>query len=419
MNAWQITKKDVRLLIRDRRTLFVLVALPMAFISILGFSTGQLFSEREKARKVRLAVVNEDIVDPQTKDVSELSGKLLTEVKRLDALELHEYPDLQHAQEALAEGNVDVMVVIGPEYHTRVEELDLADIFYNDEGRLSNKLGSLDIRVDSGAFLANAAQIVEELVFAFAIRTIAPDVLITKEKTLALRLRAKVEQARKERRESPGAESHPHSPPPQPESRASVVYKFLVPSYTVMFVFFIVNFMARSLIHERDTGTLNRLRMAPITNTGVMLGKTVPFLLISLVQTLLLFIAGRVMFGMSWGIYPWMLAPVMFSTSLAATSLGLMVATAVRTESQVSAYGNFLVLTMAGISGCLMPRSWQPELMQQIGLVTPHAWALIAYDHLLNRDVPNLQVVWHCCGVLFGFALGFFAVGWWRFRTLN
>ena len=96
-----------------------------------------------------------------------------------------------------------------------------------------------------------------------------------------------------------------------------------------------------------------------------------------------------------------------------------MVATTVRTESQVSAYGNFLVLTLAGISGCLMPRSWQPELMQQMGLITPHAWALIAYDQLLNREVPNLHEVWKCCEMLLAFAAVFFAIGWWRFRTLE
>src|SRR5262249_34929173 len=117
---------------------------------------------------------------------------------------------------------------------------------------------------------------------------------------------------------------------------------------------------------------------------------------------------------------PWLLLPVMVCTSLAATSLGLMVSTVVRTESQVSAYGNFLVLTMAGISGCMMPRAWQPELMQQVGLVTPHAWALIAYDQLLSRTTaPDLSVVLKSCQVLLAFALGFFAVGWWRFRELE
>jgi ABC-2 type transport system permease protein len=186
-----------------------------------------------------------------------------------------------------------------------------------------------------------------------------------------------------------------------------------------MFVFFIVNFMARSFIGERDMGTLNRLRMAPISRPGMMIGKTVPFLVISLVQTALLFLAGKLLFKMSWGPEPWLLLPVMFCTSLAATSLGLMVATLVRTEAQVSAYGNFLVLTMAGISGCMMPRTWQPELMQQVGLVTPHAWALIAYEQILSRENPELSVVWRSCEILLAFAGGFFAVGWWRARDLD
>jgi ABC-2 type transport system permease protein len=96
-----------------------------------------------------------------------------------------------------------------------------------------------------------------------------------------------------------------------------------------------------------------------------------------------------------------------------------MVASVVRTEAQVSAYGNFLVLTMAGISGCMMPRNWQPELMQQVGLVTPHSWALIAYDQILNRPEPEMAVVGKCCLVLVTFALAFFSIGWWRSRELE
>jgi ABC-2 type transport system permease protein len=121
---------------------------------------------------------------------------------------------------------------------------------------------------------------------------------------------------------------------------------------------------------------------------------------------------------MNWGHKPWLLLPVMFCTSLAATALGLVVASLVRTESQVTAYANFLVLTMAGISGCMMPRSWQPELMQKIGeMITPHAWALIAYDQILNRPEPEPSVVIKSCLTMTAFAAAYFAVGWWRSRN--
>jgi hypothetical protein len=71
------------------------------------------------------------------------------------------------------------------------------------------------------------------------------------------------------------------------------VYQSLVPSYTVMFVFFLVTVMARSFIHERELGTLRRLRIAPIRPTSLLAGKTIPFLIISLVQTIMLFVCGR------------------------------------------------------------------------------------------------------------------------------
>ncbi len=407
MNAWQITRKDLKLLVRDRRTLFVLVALPLAFISILGLSTGQLFNEREKARKVRLGVVNED--------QSELAGKVLTEVYKLQALEVHEISERAEAKRMLVDGDLDVIVVIGRHYHDCVERLNVGDLFYPEQGQLAGELENLDVSVESGAFRANAAEVVQELVFAFALRTLAPDVLRNSDPKLAEKLLLKAK--RSARKASRSATADEGSPSVGPHSE-NFVYQILVPSYTVMFVFFIINLMARSFIAERDLQTLNRLRISDISRGGLLFGKTTPFLLISLVQTVLLFLAGKVLFGMSWGVDPLMLAPVMLATSLAAVALGLLVATTVRTDSQVSAYGNFLVLVLAGISGCLMPRSWQPQLMQQLGLITPHAWALIAYDQLLNQDQPDLALVGRCIAVLLAFAAGFFALGAWRYRKL-
>src|SRR5690606_1950464 len=114
---------------------------------------------------------------------------------------------------------------------------------------------------------------------------------------------------------------------------------------------------------------------------------------------------------------PWMLVPVIVATSLAATGLGLMIATVVGSDAQVSAYSTTTVIVFAGISGCFMPRQFLPDLMLQISLATPHAWALIAYDQLLSTARPNLTTVWQCVGMLTAFAAAFFVIGGWRFRN--
>jgi ABC-2 type transport system permease protein len=217
--------------------------------------------------------------------------------------------------------------------------------------------------------------------------------------------------------ESPEIERLPRQE--QPYVQNEEVYQHLIPSYTVMFVFFLVTVMARSFINEREIGTLRRLRIAPITPTSLLAGKTIPFLIISLVQTTLLFLSGKLLFGMSWGNDPGMLVPVIFCTSLAATALGLLLATIVRTESQVTAYANVVVITMAGISGCFMPRQWLPEPMQNLSLATPHAWALEAYNQLLAQPVPDLNLVTECCAMLLGFAIVYFIGGSLRFRSLD
>src|SRR5262249_49232915 len=154
----------------------------------------------------------------------------------------------------------------------------------------------------------------------------------------------------------------------------------LVPAFLVMFSFFLVNIMAHSFIEERKLGTLRRLQMSRVSPVQLLGGKTLPFFLVSVVQSLLLFLAGKLMFGMSLGTHPALLLPVIFTTAISATGLGLLLATIVRTESQVSSYSTFLVVVLAGISGCYMPRAWLPDVMKTVSLGTPHAWALIAYQ---------------------------------------
>src|SRR6516162_2004772 len=101
MTFWRITRKDLRLLLRDRRTLLSLLVLPLFFITIIGISAGQLFTEKEKAKRMRVGVVNEDN--------SPLSEKLISQVAQLDAIELTELEARQDAKDLLADGKIDVL----------------------------------------------------------------------------------------------------------------------------------------------------------------------------------------------------------------------------------------------------------------------------------------------------------------------
>lgn len=432
--ALQITLKDLRLLARDRRALIVLLALPLIFITIIGMSTGQILNAREGGERVSIGVVNLTGLPstaapahpaPADTEESELPSRrearrnaavqqILEAIADHEHFELVEYTTQERAREDLDRGDVALILVLGAEFSQRLAELELSDILSLRTGKLAPGPRSLDLTFETKPSLAKIGELAAGVAYSDVLRTIAPIVAGDSDNVF---VKNAVRLAEQRARENPPAEFHLLDVQQQQGNTTSMMYESLVPSYTVLFVFFLVNIMARSFIAERDLGTLKRLRMSPITPLGLLVGKNIPFFCLSLIQTCLLFLSGRLIFGMSWGAQPWLLIPVIACTSLAATALGLMVSTLIRTDSQVSAYGNSLVIIMAGISGCFMPRKWLPELMQSISLGTPHAWALLAYDEILSHQHVLREQVVKSCLALVGFAMLFFAVGWLRFRT--
>jgi|SRR5579884_471147 len=209
-------------------------------------------------------------------------------------------------------------------------------------------------------------------------------------------------------------------------NRGAQRYQTLVPAFTVMFAFFLVLNVGWVFVGERTQGTLKRLRAAPITRGQVLLGKLVPYFVLSLGQGAFLLVAGRLLFGMRWGPDRWSFAeqaaalvPVVLATSLAAMGLALLVAALSRTELQVTLYGAIPVLVLALVGGCVLPREMMPESAQRFSLVTPQAWALEAYRELLGGGpnyTPNMDIVYWSCGVLTAFAAGFTALAWWLLR---
>ena len=197
-------------------------------------------------------------------------------------------------------------------------------------------------------------------------------------------------------------------------NRGAVRYQILVPSYTVMFAFFLVLSVGWLFVAERKHGTLARLRAAPLTRGQILLGKLLPCLFVSLTQGFFLLAAGWALFGLTWGSRPDLLAAVVVCTSLAAVGLSVFVASIARTETQVAVYGTLLVLVLGGVSGSLMPRDLMPEKMKTASLATPHAWALDAYAQLLATPTPDVTLIATACGVLVAFGVVFTALAWWR-----
>ncbi|HVK09866.1 MAG TPA: ABC transporter permease [Gemmataceae bacterium] len=199
--------------------------------------------------------------------------------------------------------------------------------------------------------------------------------------------------------------------------RGDIRFQVLIPSYSVTFAFFLVLTVGWVFVAERRQGTLVRLRAAPLTRGQLLLGKLLPALGVSLFQGIFLMVAGKILFGLSWGPQPhWMLA-VVASTAFAASGLAMLVAGLARTETQVAIYGTLLVLVLAMAGGTMMPRDFMPDWMRVWSHITPHAWALDAYQQLLLNPEPNYGVVAGACAALVGFGAAFLVAAWRLMRV--
>jgi ABC-2 type transport system permease protein len=188
-----------------------------------------------------------------------------------------------------------------------------------------------------------------------------------------------------------------------------------VPAYTIYGVFFILQVIATGFFEEKNSGAFQRLKAAPLSRAAYLIGKGLSYFAINLVQIVLMFTVGVLVFHLKLGNAPLALVVISVLTSLAATGLGMMVTGFVRTQEQANSLGVLLGVILSVVGGMMVPAYVMPVFMQKLALVTPHAWALSAYQDVIVRGMDLPQIL-PTLGVLSLFALGFWAIAILRFK---
>lgn len=446
--VWSMAMKDLRLLWRDRRSVVILLAMPLVFILVLGISLGEGFGQKPDDR-LRVSLVDLDVkyvpppqpVEPRARGKNRpdpnfppgtWSKVMQDDLAQAAGIRLEVIPTREEAERLVRDGKRSAVLVFGPKFSEKVHRCSFLKDGINPLYRDGVDLSKLDAELIRDPTQLSASSIIEQVAQVSALRVVMPWMIGRAFQTLGDRLGAFVQVGITqmfpnydftatnwtglvrggERASDRGAKttSLEEGATSGVLSRGSYRYQILVPSYTVMFAFFLALACGGLFAAERRQGTLKRLSAAPLSRMQIVAGKLIPCLVTALAQGVFLLGMGKLVFGMSWGNQPgWVLA-VIASTALATSGMALLVATLARTETQVMIYGTMLVLAMAGVSGCLMPRELMPEQMKQISRVTPHAWALDAYAQLLLNPSPNIAIVATACVALACFGLGFLIV---------
>jgi ABC-2 type transport system permease protein len=154
----------------------------------------------------------------------------------------------------------------------------------------------------------------------------------------------------------------------------------------ILFLLFSSVHGAITLLEERDSGVLDRVLAGPGRMAVLVNGKFLFLVLQGFVQVGVIFVLAWLAYGVD---LPARLLPWAVTTLLAAAmaaALALAVASWCHTRRQAQTLANVLILVLSAIGGSMVPRFFMPDLLQDLGWLTPNTWALEAYTAIFWRD---------------------------------
>ncbi len=190
---------------------------------------------------------------------------------------------------------------------------------------------------------------------------------------------------------------------------------YIVPGIVgVLLSMTMVMITSMAVVRERERGTLEQLVVTPISRTGLMLGKLIPFLLIGYVQMTVVLLLGRLVFDVPFRGSLVALYVITLAFIVANLGLGLLLSTAVRTQTQAMQLSFFFLMPNILLSGFMFPREAMPAPAQWLGALLPLTYYLRILRAILLKGVGPAQV-WPESLALVGFALVLVALSVRRF----
>jgi len=188
-----------------------------------------------------------------------------------------------------------------------------------------------------------------------------------------------------------------------PELRSAL---FLVPgliAYIAMLTAVVST--ALSVVREKEIGTMEQVRMSPVGPVPYILGKTAPYFVVSLVSAMSIVAAAMVLFDMPMrGSWP-VLIGVISLFLVGALGFGLLISSIADTQQvafQLALLTSFLPTLM--LSGFIFPISSMPVFLQAITRIVPARYFLVALRGVVLKGVGP-AVFWNDLVALCVFAV--------------
>ncbi|HRI61117.1 MAG TPA: ABC transporter permease, partial [Saprospiraceae bacterium] len=199
-----------------------------------------------------------------------------------------------------------------------------------------------------------------------------------------------------------------------PEQKA--VFSFVPGVMTLILMLVSAMMTSITIAREKELGTMEVLLVSPLKPIQIILGKTAPYLVLTVLNAAVVVLLGLFVFGMPMRGSVLLLAGECILYMFVALSLGILISTKAKdqmTAMFMSALG--LMMPTMLLSGFMFPRESMPWLLQAIGTVIPATWFNTVIKGIMIKGV-GLEVLWKETLVLGGMALFFLAMSMKNFK---
>jgi len=343
MRLWAILYREVIAVSRDRRSLFLVIILPMLLLIIYGY--GVTFD----IKHIPLAVLDQ-CKSPKSRElIDKFTSSGYFSLKEI----VNSYYRLE---ELLEEDEIILGIVIPPTFEKDIR---------------STEGGSVQVLVNgSDANTGNVAMGYQAAVFS--------------DFTLA------------------NIEIPPHLNVPSVTEKTRIWYNpelkssnFIVPGIIVIVMMLLGAILtSNAIVKEKETGTIEQIMASPIKPWEYILGKIAPYIVISLFDVFLVVIAGYLIFRVP--IRGSLLDLGFFSFLFLANALGIgLFVSAVSGTVLTSQMMAFLISLLPSIllSGFIFPISSMPPVIQAFTYIVPARYFLTILRGIFLKGV-GLEILW-------------------------
>lgn len=408
-----IARKDLLQVVRDRTSFIFLLVLPLAFIAVYGFAFGNAFGGSTQIN-INVALDNQD---------TGYVGKAITSSLKSQGqlnITIHNYSTVDDVKQHVKNGDDDAGFVIpagasdtltaASSHNQPVQDLiQFYSLPNSSQGptTIAQQLvtGTVDQLV-SGQFAGSAAVGQVNQVCSLPGNHCDPSTID------ATKIAQTVGNANNVNANATAVQTVPTGSAPKVNN-----FDQFVPGIAIFFALFSINAVAGTILQEKEDGTFRRLLIAPVQKYALLGGKLLAQFILIVAQLALLFIIGFLAFHIDVGSWPGLIL-IVCGAAFAATGLGMLLVSLVKTRRQLNPIVTLVVLLTSAIGGAWWPLFLEPSWLQQIAKIGITAWAMEGLNGLMIYGKDFMSVLPDILGLLaYGLITLFIAMRLFRFQV--